>query len=270
VTGRQHQLRVHLAHIGRPARQASRLLRVTVLVCWETTYTYRPSDAVAGRASHGDDARAGRSPWHGGLGEVLPGTLGLRVVQFLPIRPHRRTRLLRPGSTVSAVADQRGGLAQSSWARRLARVAGHRPQPPGSRVVSPRGLTTSTSFFFEVVRFEPLGYQHAARTAPHLFQARRVLVVRSERGREARLPVSAGRIHDAARERRIPWSVTPDWSSGCPDPRRSKGHNLLLHPLGAIPPRWPQPRIAGQSTSTRTDYMPPASALLSRGWQAAS
>ena len=99
----------------------------------ETTYTYRPSDAVAGQASHGDDARAGRSPWHGGLGEVLPGTLGLRVVQFLPIRPHRRTRLLRPGSTVSAVADQRGGLAQSSWARRLARVAGHHPQPPGSR-----------------------------------------------------------------------------------------------------------------------------------------
>ena len=85
------------------------------------------------QASHGDDARAGRSPWHGGLGEVLPGTLGLRVVQFLPIRPHRRTRLLRPGSTVSAVADQRGGLAQSSWARRLARVAGHHPQPPGSR-----------------------------------------------------------------------------------------------------------------------------------------
>ena len=152
----------------------------------QSTYTYRPSDAVAGRASHGDDARAGRSPWHGGLGEVLPGTLGLRVVQFLPIRPHRRTRLLRPGSTVSAVADQRGGLAQSSWARRLARVAGHRPQPPGSRVVSPRGLTTSTSFFFEVVRFEPLGYQHAARTGPRLFQARRVLVVRSERGREAR------------------------------------------------------------------------------------
>ena len=101
----------------------------------ETTYTYRPSDAVAGQASHGDDARAGRSPWHGGLGEVLPGTLGLRVVQFLPIRPHRRTRLLRPGSTVSAVARQRGGLAWSSWARRLARVAGHNPQPPSSRLV---------------------------------------------------------------------------------------------------------------------------------------
>ena len=32
----------------------------------------------------------------------------------------------------------------------------------------------------------------------------------SERGREARLPVSARRIHDAARERRTPWSVTPD------------------------------------------------------------
>ena len=186
MTGRQHQLRVHLAHIGRPARQASRLLRVTVLVCWETTYTYRPSDAVAGRASHGDDARAGRSPWHGGLGEVLPGTLGLRVVQFLPIRPHRRTRLLRPGSTVSAVADQRGGLAQSSWARRLARVAGHRPQPPGSRVVSPRGLTTSTAVSFV---FNP-SVTNTPRERRLMFPRRpthtRVLVVRSERGREAR------------------------------------------------------------------------------------
>ena len=105
----------------------------STIITPETTYTYRPSDAVAVRTSHGDDARAGRLPWHCGLGEVLPGTLGLRVVQFLPIRPHRRTRLLRPGSTVSAVADQRGGLAQSSWARRLARVAGHHPQPPGSR-----------------------------------------------------------------------------------------------------------------------------------------
>ena len=122
MTGRQHQLRVHLAHIGRPARQASRLLRVTVLVCWETTYTYRPSDAVAGRASHGDDARAGRSPWHGGLGEVLPGTLGLRVVQFLPIRVHGRTRLTTPRSAVSALADRRGGLAWSSCGREVERA----------------------------------------------------------------------------------------------------------------------------------------------------
>mgnify|MGYP003313868607 CR=1 FL=1 len=157
------------------------LLALLVIYNDETTYTYRPSDAVAVRTSHGDDARAGRLPWHGGLGEVLPGTIGLRVVHFLPIRQHHRTRLLRPGSTVSAVADQRGGLAQSSWARRLARVAGHRPQPPGSRVVSPRGLTTSTefrSFFNPSVTNTPREFHGA----PHI----RLLVVRSERGREAR------------------------------------------------------------------------------------
>ena len=33
-----------------------------------------------------------------------------------------------------------------------------------------------------------------------------------------------GRIHDAARERHTPMVGDPDWSSGCPDPRRSKGH----------------------------------------------
>ena len=49
----------------------------------ESYYTYRSSDTVAGRPPHVDDVRAGRSPWHGGLGEVLSGTLGLRVVQIL-------------------------------------------------------------------------------------------------------------------------------------------------------------------------------------------
>ena len=87
------------------------LLALLVVYNDESTYTYSPSDAVAGRASHVDDVRAGRLPWHGGLGEVLPGTIGLRVVHFLPIRQHHRTRLLRPGSTVSAVANQRGSVA---------------------------------------------------------------------------------------------------------------------------------------------------------------
>ena len=104
---------------------------------------YRTYPTVAVRTSHVDDVRAGRSPWHGGLREVLPDTLGLRVVQFLPIRPHRRTRLLRLWSAVSAVARQRGGLAWSSSVRRLVRVAGHRPQPPGSRLVY-----NSWSFFY--------------------------------------------------------------------------------------------------------------------------
>ena len=35
-------------------------------VQYESYYTYRPSDAVAGRASHVDDVRAGHSPWPGG------------------------------------------------------------------------------------------------------------------------------------------------------------------------------------------------------------
>ena len=65
-----------------------------------------------------------------------------------------------------------------------------------------------------VVSF-PIGFRfltpkHRCHHAARRRQARRVLVVWSERGREARLPVSAGRIHDAARERRTPWSVTPD------------------------------------------------------------
>ena len=37
--------------------------------------------------------------------------------------------------TFPAVADQRGVLVRSSSARRFARVAGHRPQPPGSRLL---------------------------------------------------------------------------------------------------------------------------------------
>ena len=111
--------------------------RACAIVAAETTYTYRPSDAVAGRASHGDDARAGRLPWPGGLGEVPSGPPGVRVVHLLPIRPHHRTGLLRLESGLSAVAGQRGVLVRSSWARSLARVAGHRPQPLGMHLARP-------------------------------------------------------------------------------------------------------------------------------------
>ena len=77
----------------------------------ESYYTYRPSDAVAVRTSHVDDVRAGYSPWHGGPRGVLSGPPGVRDVYFLPIRPHRRTSLLRLGSELSAVAGQRCVLA---------------------------------------------------------------------------------------------------------------------------------------------------------------
>ena len=54
------------------------------------------------RASpHGIDLRAGHFPWHCGPRGTLSGPPGLRVVHFLPIRPHCRTRLLRLGGAVS-------------------------------------------------------------------------------------------------------------------------------------------------------------------------
>ena len=145
-----------------------------------------------------------------------------------------------------------------------------RAPPPATRLA--RGFASwSYDVHARFVRFLTPRLPTRRANGAHVFPRRPHPCPRREvRAWERGTPVSAGRIHDAARERRTPWSVTPDWSSGCPDPRRSTGHNLLLHPLGAIPPRWPQPRIAGQSTSTRTDYMPPASASLSRGWQAAS
>ena len=84
--------------------------------------------------------------------------------------------------------------------------------------------------------------------ASPIWQARVALGVRSERGREERLPVSARRVHDAARERRIPWSVNLTSSSGCPVPRRSTGHSLL-HPLGALSLLDGPTSTTGQSTA---------------------
>ena len=47
----------------------------------------------------------------------------------------RGYRLSPSRGALSALARQRGVLVRSSSARRLARVAGHRPQQPGSRLV---------------------------------------------------------------------------------------------------------------------------------------
>ena len=73
--------------------------------------TYRLPYAVTVRAPHGIDLRAGYKPWPGGPRGVLSGPPGVRDVYFLPIRPHRRTSLLRLGSELSAVAGQRCVLA---------------------------------------------------------------------------------------------------------------------------------------------------------------
>ena len=68
-------------------------------------------NAVTVRAPHGIDLRAGYKPWPGGPRGVLSGPPGVRDVYFLPIRPNRRTSLLRLGSELSAVAGQRCVLA---------------------------------------------------------------------------------------------------------------------------------------------------------------
>ena len=52
-------------------RRTSKLCRKSARNFVEGYYTYRPYDAVAVRASHGHDVRAGRSPWHGGPRGVL-------------------------------------------------------------------------------------------------------------------------------------------------------------------------------------------------------
>ena len=100
----------------------------------EITMAVSPSDAVTGRANYIVDAHAGYVPWPGGIGEVLSYSPGSHVVYFLPIRALCRTGLLRPGSEVLAVARQRDVLAWSSSVRCIVRVAGDRPQTPGSRV----------------------------------------------------------------------------------------------------------------------------------------
>ena len=75
--------------------------------------TYSPSDVASGRASPGLDVRAGRPPRSGGPRKVLSGTLGYRVVHFLPIRPNGQSSGLRLGSARSALVRQRGVLARS-------------------------------------------------------------------------------------------------------------------------------------------------------------
>ena len=79
----------------------------------ETTYTYRPSDAVAGRASHGDDARAGYLPGGRGSWEASPGPLGLHVVQFWSNWADRRTSLPRLGSAILSLPRRRGIVVRS-------------------------------------------------------------------------------------------------------------------------------------------------------------
>ena len=115
---------------------AAVLLALLVVYHDETMYTYPPSDAVAWRGSHGFDVHAGYVPWPGGLREVPSGTPGYRVVNFRSNRADRQTSRPRLGSAISALARQRGGLARSSSAQRLARVVGHSPQPPGSRMAN--------------------------------------------------------------------------------------------------------------------------------------
>ena len=82
---------------------------------------------------------------------VLSGPPGVRVVHFLPIRPLRRTSLLRLGSELSAVARQRCVLARSSSARRLARVAAHSP-PAARRGLLANGFTCCCE---DVARLSP-------------------------------------------------------------------------------------------------------------------
>jgi hypothetical protein len=73
-----------------------------------------------GLFSSGSHAHAGYSPWPGGLGEVLPGARPASASCIFRRIDHITEPALRLGSAVSAVARQRGGLARSSSAPRLA------------------------------------------------------------------------------------------------------------------------------------------------------
>ena len=144
-------------------------------------------------------------------------------------RPHHRTGLLRLESGLSAVAGQRGVLVRSSWARRLARVAGNRPQPPGSRLVY------DSWFFIPRIEFRcyPLGIptRRARRRLVHLASTS-VLVCGSER--EVQLPAPAAGRDDAARRRHTTRSVTQGLVALTEtDLRHGSGYNLLLYPLDA-------------------------------------
>ena len=102
----------------------------------ESTYTYSPSDAVAGRASHVDDVRAGRLPWHGGLGEVLPGTIGLRVVHFPPMCLTARISLRRPTSHITPRTGPTRFDVRSSPGGRAEWALGEHPHVPRGRVAA--------------------------------------------------------------------------------------------------------------------------------------
>ena len=102
----------------------------------ESTYTYSPSDAVAGRASHVDDVRAGRLPWHGGLGEVLPGTIGLRVVHFPPRCLTARISLRRPTSHITPRTGPTRFDVRSSPGGRAEWALGEHPHVPRGRVAA--------------------------------------------------------------------------------------------------------------------------------------
>ena len=102
----------------------------------ESTYTYSPSDAVAGRASHVDDVRAGRLPWHGGLGEVLPGTIGLRVVHFPPRCLTARISLRRPTSHITPRTGPTRFDVRSSPGGRAEWALGEHPHVPGGRIAA--------------------------------------------------------------------------------------------------------------------------------------
>ena len=74
--------------------------------------------------TYGVEVHAGYFPWPGGPRGVLSGTPGVRVVPFFADSGTPcRTRLLRPGSAVLALAGQRGVLARSSGTSDLAIVS---------------------------------------------------------------------------------------------------------------------------------------------------
>ena len=68
---------------------------------------------------------------------TLPGVLGVHVVDFTWFLPNRETSRPRLERTFWVITRQRG---------RLARVAGHIPQPPGSRVASVFTLRTPQTY----------------------------------------------------------------------------------------------------------------------------
>ena len=113
------------------------LLKKSWVFKGETTSYLPPLLPRPGRASRGHDVHAGYSPGPRGTWEALSGPLVYRVVHFWFNRAARQTSRLRLGSAVWALVLRRGSVAWSSGVRRLVRVMGRRPSPPGSRVARP-------------------------------------------------------------------------------------------------------------------------------------